>query len=493
MNKQKVKTMMRRNSSLGSVGFSARGGRSRRRHGGFSKLPYLILIGILIVLLGIAAFLWVRRSPAEHVSSVPAATETDSENGVISLDNASAPADDSLEGVIAQAKLLADGYDYDGAINLLSSSTYASDESVTAAIDEYNATKETLVRADPRKVTHVFFHTLIMDTSKAFDGDSREKGYNQVMTTKDEFMKILQSMYERGFVLVRLHDVAYEVTAEDGSRHFQEGDIMLPEGKKPFVMSQDDVCYYEYMDGDGFASRMIIGEDGKPTNEMKMDDGSVSVGSYDLVPLLDDFIKEHPDFSYRGAKACIAFTGYNGILGYRTDSAYNTDEYKAEHPDFNFEEERANAAKVVQCLRDDGFEIASHSWGHLDLGTVEWERFQSDTDKWESEVESLIGPTDIILFPFGADIGDWHPYTMENERFRYLYNAGFRYFCNVDSSQYWVQLGDDYLRQGRRNLDGYRMWKDITAEAEGRPRKLDDLFRAEDIFDKSRPTPVPEM
>ena len=45
-----------------------------------------------------------------------------------------------------------------------------------------------------------------------------------------------------------------------------------------------------------------------------MDDGSVSVGSYDLVPLLDDFIKEHPDFSYRGAKACIAFTGYNGIL-----------------------------------------------------------------------------------------------------------------------------------------------------------------------------------
>ena len=458
MNKQKVKTMMRRNSSLGSVGFSARGGRSRRRHGGSSKLPYLILIGILIVLLGIAAFLWVRRSPAAHVSSVPATTETDSENGVISLDNASAPADDSLEGVIAQAKLLADGYDYDGAINLLSSSTYASDESVTAAIDEYNATKETLVRADPRKVTHVFFHTLIMDTSKAFDGDSREKGYNQVMTTKDEFMKILQSMYERGFVLVRLHDVAYEVTAEDGSRHFQEGDIMLPEGKKPFVMSQDDVCYYEYMDGDGFASRMIIGEDGKPTNEMKMDDGSVSVGSYDLVPLLDDFIKEHPDFSYRGAKACIAFTGYNGILGYRTDSAYNTDEYKAEHPDFNFEEERANAAKVVQCLRDDGFEIASHSWGHRNMGTIPMDKFREDTDKWANEVETLTGPCDIILFPFGSDIGDWHPYDTSSERFQYLYNKGFRYFCNVDSSQYFVQIGDDYMRQGRRNLDGYRMY-----------------------------------
>ena len=305
-------------------------------------------------------------------------------------------------------------------------------------------------------------------------------------------MKILQSMYERGFVLVRLHDVAYEVTAEDGSKHFQEGDIMLPEGKKPFVMSQDDVCYYEYMDGDGFASRMIIGEDGKPTNEMKMDDGSVSVGSYDLVPLLDDFIKEHPDFSYRGAKACIAFTGYNGILGYRTDSAYNTDEYKAEHPDFNFEEERANAAKVVQCLRDDGFEIASHSWGHRNMGTIPMDKFREDTDKWANEVETLTGPCDIILFPFGSDIGDWHPYDTSSERFQYLYNKGFRYFCNVDSSQYFVQIGDDYMRQGRRNLDGYRMYYDLPESRVGGDH-LSDLFDVNEVFDRSRPTPVPKM
>ena len=48
-----------------------------------------------------------------------------------------------------------------------------------------------------------------MDEDKAFDGDSDERGYNQVMTTADEFLKILQSMYDKGFVLVRLHDIAY--------------------------------------------------------------------------------------------------------------------------------------------------------------------------------------------------------------------------------------------------------------------------------------------
>ena len=84
-----------------------------------------------------------------------------------------------------------------------------------------------------------------------------------MMTTKDEFEKILQSMYDRGFVLVRLHDIAYETTDENGNPVFKAGDIMLPPGKQAFVMSQDDVCYYEYMDGDGFASRIVVGEDGK--------------------------------------------------------------------------------------------------------------------------------------------------------------------------------------------------------------------------------------
>ena len=392
---------------------------------------------------------------------------------------------DPVEDLLAEAELLALGYDYDGAITLLQSSAeYHDNPEVIKAITAYDTTRSTLVRADINKVTHVFFHSLVMDNSKAFDGDADEPGYNQVMTTANEFMLILESMYEKGFVLVRLQDMAYETTDENGRTVMKAGDIMLPEGKQPFVMSQDDVCYYPYMTDDGFASRMIIGEDGKPTCEMLMDDGTVAVGAYDLVPILEEFIQEHPDFSYRGARAVIAFTGYEGILGYRTAASY------ADSP--TYEQDREDAAKVAQCLRDNGWELASHSWGHLNLGEVSWERFKTDCDKWENEVESLIGPTDIILFPFGADVGGWRPYTSDNERFNYLQSLGFRYICNVDSSQYWVQLGETYLRQGRRNLDGYRLWKDITAEDPSK-RKLDDLFRAEDVFDDDRPRPVPDM
>src|SRR5699024_2549984 len=170
---------------------------------------------------------------------------------------------------------------------------------------------------------HVFFHILVADPSITWNlsGEDEYKiaDYNQVMTTIDEFKGILQQMYDRGYVLVRLHALVEETKNEEGETVFTEGKIMLPEGKKLFVMSQDDVCYYFYMIGDGYTSKMVVGEDGRPTTEYINSDSSTVTGPYDLVPVLNEFIDEHPDFSYKGAKAVLAFTGYNGVLGYRTD------------------------------------------------------------------------------------------------------------------------------------------------------------------------------
>lgn len=454
--------------------------RQRRRR---QRSPFRIIIPAA-ALLAIAALIFLLKPSLPSFYEKLADFRSQSADTEIVIEQTTfSPA--SSDTLFSDAQKLADGYDYEAAVELLKSApNYEQDPQILEQISAYESTIETLVPVDITKVTHVFFHSLVVDPAKAFDGDSREKGYNQVMTTVSEFKKILQSMYEKGFVLVRLHDLASETTDENGETIMKKGTILLPEGKQAFVMSQDDVCYYPYMEHDGFASRIVIGEDGKPTCEMLLDDGSVSTGPYDLVPILEDFIAEHPDFSYKGARAVLAFTGYEGVLGYRTSASYADSE--------TYESDREAVKKVAQCLKDNGWELASHSWGHLNLGSVEWERFTSDTDRWEKEVDSLIGPTDIILFPFGSDIGDWHPYTTENDRFNYLYDAGFRYFCNVDSSPYWVQLGKKHLRQGRRNLDGYRMWQDIQTD-DSEKRRLDDLFRAEDVFDEARPTPVPDM
>lgn len=442
-------------------------------------LLLIIMIAAVALLSGIAVTkrLKHRTSPVDAYPAV----STD-QNGLSSVQAqpVNEPTEEEMiKNLLTQSEALAAGYDYDGAISILQSDSLSGRQQITEAIAKYEEAKAALVRIDPEEVTHVFFHTLIMDNSKAFDKDNKEGGYNQMMTTKSEFLAMMQSMYDRGYVLVRLHDLAYETTDENGNPKFVFGDIMLPEGKKAFVLSQDDVCYYEYMEGDGFATRMVIGEDGYPTNEMIMDDGSVVTGDYDLVPLLENFIREHPDFSYKGARGILAFTGYNGILGYRTDESY-----KDTNP--NYEADREMAAKVAENLKEHGWEMASHSWGHRNMGTISMEHFKADSDKWEKNVESLIGPTDIILFPFGSDIGSWTPYTDDNERFTYLKSLGFRYFCNVDASKpYWMQLGPDHFRQGRRNLDGYRMYY--------YPDSLSDLFEVSQVFDPARPTPVPPM
>lgn len=389
----------------------------------------------------------------------------------------------------ARAKKYAAQYDYDKAIRTLKKcDTYDTNERLQNAAKKYKKEKDSCVSWPIEEVTHVFYHSLIVDTSKAFDGDYKTGDYNQVMTTIDEFNKITQTMYDKGYVMVSIYDLA----KADENGNITRGEILLPPGKIPFVLSQDDVCYYHYMDGDGFASKLVVDEDGKVRNEYIEDDGSVSVGDYDMVPLIDRFVEEHPDFSYRGAKGIIALTGYNGILGYRTDISYETrpddlDANKVEwlnaHPDFSLEEERANASKVAQAMKDEGWLFASHTWGHKNIAETSMERLQTDTQNFKENVDPLIGGTDIIIFAFGTDLAQTEDYS--GEKFEYLKSQGYNYYCNVDSRQYFVQIRDNYFRMGRRNLDGYRMYYN--------PELLEDLFNASEVLDPARPLPVPPM
>lgn len=413
---------------------------------------------------------------------------TSGENG--SETETDAAPQDARTALFAKADRLAAMYDYDAAAETLANSDYKEDPEALSRIERYQATAATMVAADNSEITHVFFHILTVDTDRAFTDDKQGKDFNQVMTTIPEFEKILQQMYERGYVLVGLHDIAEVQKQDDGTEKMVSKKIMLPEGKKPFVMSEDDVCYYEYMEGRGFADKMVLDENGKLKLQYTDVAGNVSIGDYDIVPILDNFIDEHPDFSYRGAKAIMAFTGYNGVLGYRTDETYdasspNYDPKNTANP--NIEADRETVKTLMKALVEDGYELASHSWGHINFTNRSLADLTRDTDRWERNVETLIPePCDILLYPFGADISDWHPYSADNEKFQMLEKAGFRYFCNVDSTKAWTQISGDTMRQGRRNLDGYRLWKDYCGE----DAKLSDLMDVQSVFDTRRPTPI---
>lgn len=458
------------------------------------KLKWILLAELIIILLLFGAFRLVSTMGKQKTSDKPnneQSNEVDNEdNNKNNVDKLSPEELEALriqeqlqneikerEALIEQAEYLTLGYDYDGAIELIKG--YQGKEGgyqvypvLTAAIAKIEEAKSSLVLyggsyESVTQINHIFFHSLIADNSKAFDNDYDNPGYNMYMTTVYEFEKMMQKMYEDGYVLVSIHDVAKQVTKEDGTTEFVPGEIYLPQGKKPFVLSQDDVNYYDYMDGDGFASRIVIGEDGKPTCEMILEDGSIVTGPFDIVPILDAFVEEHPDFSYRGAKGILALTGYEGALGYRTDDPTSP----------TYEQDKETVKKVAEALKANGWEFANHSWGHKNMQDKSFEFVKQDTNRWLNEVAPLIGPTDILIFPFGVDIET----TMGNyssDKYKFLKEVGFNYYCGV-YSQPWMHIKKDYVRMTRRPLDGQAMLQF--------PERLADLFDLQEIIDPERP------
>lgn len=415
-----------------------------------------------------------KNNPAETTAtSISAPTVSVEELEQLRLQKEKAIEDKKITKLIEDANKLADDYDYDAAISFLKrfEGDYKQKDAIENAIKGFEATKKTL---DPfgaytsvDQINHIFFHSLIADNKLAFDGDRMANGYNYYMTTISEFKEMMEQMYEDGYVLVSIHDVARRETSKDGSYQYVSGNIMLPPDKKPFVLSQDDVNYYEYMKQDGFASRIVIDKYGMPSTEMVMEDGTVSVGEYDLIPILENFIAKHPDFSYKGARGIIALTGYEGTLGYRTNDTSSP----------TFKKDLASVKEVVKVLKKYGWEFASHSYGHRNMETATYNFTVKDTNRWLKEVGTIVGPTDIYIYPFGIEVQKTLK-KYNNNKYKYLKEKGFEYFCGVYKAP-WIQVTDDYVRMNRRPLDGQAMLQF--------PERLSDLFDLKKVIDPDRP------
>lgn len=410
----------------------------------------------------------------------------------------SSVADDIDRGsIFAAAERMAAAYDHDGAIEMLK--PFGDDEALEA-IARYEAMKADCVAVDPAQVTHIFYHSLVVDPIRAFGSPDKRPaaiGHNQWMTTIEEFNKITQEMYDRGYVLISVHDLIEKTIDSNGRERFVKKELLLPRGKKAAILSLDDISYYHSYNGYGYASKIVL-VDGKPMCRYTDSKGITTDGAYDAIPLLDAFIEKHPDASYRGAKGIIALTGYNGILGYRTDETYdhkNVDDpqisrdkrrWLKAHPEFDREKERADAKKVCDVLRAEGWEFASHSWGHRRYGEISIDALKTDAKKWEKNVAPLVGGTDMLIYAHGNGIGDKSAYSANNERYRFLRSLGFRIFFNVSSSSHTLRVYDDFVIGGRRNLDGYRIYSNVY----GGSNNLSDLFDAKKVLDPSRPPVV---
>lgn len=321
-------------------------------------------------------------------------------------------------------------------------------------------------------VEHLFFHPVIAYPELAFDGDSQANGLDDYMVTVDEYNKILQSVYEKGYVLVDVGSVWREEAGEEGP-HMVRNTLYLPEGKKPLVLSFDDTNYYPYMLENGLTYKLIIGEDLKIASWGKDPEGNEVVSrDLDAIPILDKFVEEHPDFSPFGAKGCLSLTGYEGILGYRTQT--DTQEWD-DAKEANRQKEREAVKPIVEELRRTGWTFGSHTWGHIRLGDGNMTRIQADTQRWLDEVGSLVGETKILFYPHGErpDGNDW---TLTGPAFQYLQSQGFRVFCSVGVESF------SFIKKDISAVICDRLHPDGTTLRHARDRYL-QFYDAKDIID----------
>ncbi|MBR5646564.1 MAG: polysaccharide deacetylase family protein [Treponema sp.] len=276
----------------------------------------------------------------------------------------------------------------------------------------------------------IFVHPLIIEPKLAFDGDRNQSYMYDWFVTSTEFKAALNELYKRNYILIKSTDI-YNYDEKTGKIYPKQ--LYLPKGKKPLVFSIDDLNYYPTMKNNGTAQCLYIDDEGNLADKKKIK-GGFENDYGESIFILEDFIEEHPDFSYKGARGIIALTGYKGILGYDTQKGAK-----------NIESEKKKALMVAQKIKDMGWEFASHSYAHVYCNNVSASKMNADCKKWDEEVRPLIGKTCIFIYPFGAEAN--------SANLKVLKENGFRFFLGVAGGTSTL-IEENYVRLRRRALDG---------------------------------------
>jgi hypothetical protein len=286
-------------------------------------------------------------------------------------------------------------------------------------------------------VEQLFVHPLVLDPRLAFGQDRLGQGFADYFVTAREFRAMLQGLWRNGWTLVDVHRAA-------------AGTVWVPVGRKPLVLSEDDVNYYRYFDGRGLASRLVLDAGGAVRAEY-----GGRLTTEDVVPIVDAFVAAHPTFSADGAKGVLALTGYEGLLG--------------EH-DLTDPAARGRVRALAERLHATGWTFASHTFGHIALARDSPRVIAADTQRWKALVGDLLGPVDVLIYPFGS--------RPSAAGARELAAEGYRIQLDIDITSRTVRE-QGVVVMSRRHVDGF---------AFAVPRRLAPFFDVAAVRDPDRPS-----
>ena len=379
--------------------------------------------------------------------------------------NAASAAEVEYKRVIAEAELMVTQYDYQGAIDLLNASANDNEkyqqQLKQKSADLVNEQNSLVELKDISSIPNLSFHVLMADASRACNKDvsgaELSGSYNKNFVSVEEFTRILNQLYSSNYVLVDFNSFISTTTRVDGNTNFEAKSIYLPQGKKPVMITETMVNYFEYMvdpdkdgtldgTGHGFANKLVLDANGDIKAAYVDASGQSLVGNYDLVPVLESFIQEHPDFVYQGARAILAVSGTEGVFGYRTNTAYVSRFGQA-----FYDNEVTEAKKIVAALREKGYTIASYTYSNQAYRSMSTAQIQAEVTNWTNQITPVLGEVDTIVFARGSDIESY-----SGTSFNVLYNSGLRFFLNSGTSPR-VDVNTTFVRQTRLMVTGETM------------------------------------
>ena len=310
--------------------------------------------------------------------------------------------DSYRSSIITSARNMALNEDYKGAVEFLESKSelFKDKSTINSLILHYSKffVKDGLIYYD-KTPKILSLNKLISYPSIAFCEDNLklETFDNDYLTSK-EFSNLLSELYLNDYILINLSD-CFEIQ----DNIITKKDLYLPQNKTPIILIFNNINYLDT--NQEFIEKFII--DGKDTiacyNKKQTQNNQISYNT-DFIPILENFILQHNDFSFNNAKAVITFNKNDGILGYNVNKT---------NP--NLSQDSSVLKKLVIKLKSLGYQFG-YSLNNF------------DSTKFEEEKEYL----QEYIFPVFGNLNICYLDSQKN--FENLSDLGFKIFINLGES-----------------------------------------------------------
>lgn len=309
------------------------------------------------------------------------------------------------------------------------------------------------------KIEHLTFNTLMAFPEKALDSrNSLSNSYDETKLTTKEFLNIITTLYQNNYILININ----ELYTTQGDK-IVKNKLFLPKNKKPLILSFDNVSYKSSYQNLGEIDKLILDRNNNiATYTTKKSIQERIQYNNEFVVILEDFIKNNPDFSYNNARGIIFLSGENGILGYNTNHKNASNKYEAK-----------KVSEIVKKLKNLGWFFGCNNYTYTNENALSDIEFAKELSLWNKEVKTIIGETTLYAYPYGKHS------EKQTSKQELLTTNGFNVFF-INSNTPTLEFKNNICIMSRREINGSTL--------RNNKQDLIHLFDCEKVYDHTNRT-----